>query len=76
MILWVKFIVCNESPGDVCVCFQALSGRSDSGLLLSSLPNLLPHMATATADIESSKYIVVAELQGRSDTDCLLHTDV
>jgi hypothetical protein len=72
----VKFIVYNESPGDACVCFQALSGRSDSVLLLSSLPNLPPHMENVTADIVSSKYIDVAELRGQSDTDCLLQIDV
>jgi hypothetical protein len=71
MILWVKFLVYNVSLGDAYVCLQGLSGRPDIGLLRSSLPNPLPYLATVTAHIVSSKYIV-AELRGRSDTDCLL----
>lgn len=72
MILWVKFIICNVSLDDACVRLQGLIGRFDIGLLRSSLPNPLPYLATVTAHIVSSKYTVVAELRGRSDTDCLL----
>jgi len=75
MILWAQFIVYNVSLVDACVCLQGISGRSDIGLLRPSLPNPFPYLATLTAHIVSSKYIVVAELRGRSDTCCLSQLD-